>query len=249
MKKIIGSIMLFAVMGLLVTSCGYDNYEKPNAYFKGALLYNNTDTVFVKQSSGNDINQATVYFNLFEPGWQKTNSTPIRVAVDAAGTFSSILFPATYKLVMPAGNGPFIASTDTTIVKLDGSKTINIPVTPYYLVRNFAPTLSTSDSLVTANVKVDQIVTGANAKSIGSVYLYINRTTIVDGGNNLASANISGSAITNPASVILKAKIPNLTKVSGTGISTNQKQFYVRVGVRINGSTEVFSPVKVVTLP
>ncbi|NWJ52498.1 MAG: DUF3823 domain-containing protein [Bacteroidetes bacterium] len=249
MKKIIISIMLFGVMGLLITSCKYDNYDKPNVYLKGALIYNNVDTVFVRQSSGNNIDQAAVYFNLFEPGWQKTYSTPIRVVVDAGGTFSSILFPATYKLVVPAGNGPFIASTDTTVVKLDGSKTINIPVTPYYLVRNFAPTLSASDSTVTANVKVDQIVTGANAKSIGSVYMYINRTAIVDGGNNLASVNISGGSITDPTKVILKAKIPNLAKISGLGIATNQKQFFVRIGVRINGSTEVYSSVKTVSLP
>jgi hypothetical protein len=249
MKKIIISIMLFVVMGLLITACGYDNYDKPNVYLKGALLYNNVDTVFVQQSSGNNIDQASVYFNLFEPGWQKTNSTPIRVVVDAAGTFSSILFPATYKLIVPAGNGPFIASTDTTVIKLDKSKSLNIPVTPYYLVRNFAPALNTSDSTVTANIKVDQIVTGANAKSIGSVYLYINRTTIVDGGNNLASANIGGGSITDPSKVVLKAKIPNLAKIGGIGIPTNQKQFYVRIGVRINGSTEVFSSVKTVKLP
>jgi hypothetical protein len=249
MKKIIESIILFAVMGILITSCGYDNYDKPNVYLKGALLYNNVDTVFVQQSSGNDINQASVYLNLYEPGWQKTYSTPIRVVVDAGGTFSSILFPSTYKLVVPAGNGPFIASTDTTTIKLDGSKTLNIPVTPYYLVRNFAPTLSTSDSTVTANIKVDQIVTGANAKSIGSVYMYINRTTIVDGGNNLASARIDGASITDPTSVVLKAKIPNLAKIGGLGIANNQKQFFVRIGVRINGSTEVFSSVKTVNLP
>jgi len=249
MKKIIISITLFVVMGVLITSCGYDNYDKPNAYLKGALMYNNVDTVFVQQSSGNNIDQASVYFNLYEPGWQKTNSTPIRVVVDAGGTFSSILFPATYKLILPAGNGPYIASTDTTIVKLDKSKTLNIPVTPYYLVRNFAPTLSTSDSTVTANIKVDQIVTGANAKSIGSVYMYINRTAIVDGGNNLASVNISGGSITDPTKVILKAKIPNLAKISGLGIATNQKQFFVRIGVRINGSTEVYSSVKTVSLP
>ena len=150
---------------------------------------------------------------------------------------------------MPEGNGPYIASTDTTIVKLTGNQTLNIPVTPYYLVRNFTPTLSASDSLVTANFKIDQIVTGVSAKSIGSVYLYINRTIIVDGGNNLVTAKIDGVSIVDPTNVILKAKLPNLAKIGGIGISNNQKQFFVRIGVRINGSTEVFSPIKSVKLP
>ena len=248
MKKIIKSCILFVAMGLLFTSCALDNYDKPSVILKGALLYNNADTVFVQQSTGNNVDQASVYFNLYEPGWQKTNSTPIRVIVDAAGTYSSLLFPATYKLVIPT-NGPYLPIADTTVVKLTSDQTLNIAVTPYYLIRNFAPTLSASDSIVTVNFKIDQIVTGVNAKSIGAAYLYINRTAIVDGGNNLVSANIGGGSITNLSNVVLKAKIPNLAKIGGIGIPTNQKQFFVRIGVRINGSTEVFSSVKSVKLP
>ncbi len=252
MKKIIKSILLFLVMGVLITSCKFDNFEAPKVTLKGALLYNNVDTIYVQQSANNNIDEAAVYLNLFEPGtgYSKWKSSPIRIVIGPDGTFSSLLFADTYKLVVPAGNGPYMASTDTSIVELSGNKTLNIPVTPYYLVRNFTPTLSASDSMVTASFKIDKIVTDANAKSIGSVYLYINRTIIVDGGNNLPTpAKIDGSAILDPNNVVLQAKIPNLAKIGGIGISTNQKKFFVRIGVRINGSSEVFSPVKAVTLP
>jgi hypothetical protein len=190
-----------------------------------------------------------VYFLLYEPGWQKTYSTPLRVAVDGSGTFSSLLFPATYKLVMPSNNGPFIPKPDTTIVNVTGNQSLNIPVTPYYLVRNLATTLSTSDSTVTASFKIDKIVTDANAKTIGTAQLYISRTIIVDGSNYIANSSITGVAITDPTNVVLKAKIPDLNKIGGLGISTTQKQFFVRIGVRINGSTEIFSTVKEVKLP
>lgn len=251
MKISIKSILLLLVTGVLVTSCEFDNYDAPNVTFKGALLYNNVDTVYVQQSANNDVNGASVYFNLFEPasGYTKWKSTPIRVVVGSDGTFSSVLFADTYKLVMPAGNGPYMASTDTTVVKLTGNQFLNIPVTPYYLVRNFTPTLSSSDSIVTANFKIDKIITDANAKSIGSVFLYINRTIIVDGGNYISNATIDGGAIADPTNVVLKAKIPDLATIGGIGISTKQKQFFVRIGVRINGSSEVFSPVRVVTFP
>lgn len=251
MKISIKSILLFLVAGLLVTSCEFDNYDAPSVTFKGALLYNNVDTIYVQQSANNDINGASVYFNMYEPGagYSKWKSTPIRVVVGSDGTFSSMLFADNYKLVMPKGNGPYMASTDTTEVKLTGNQTLNIPVTPYYLVRNFTPTLNASDSIVTASFKIDQIINDANAKTIGSVILYINRTIIVDGGNNLSNVSIAGGSITDPANMVLKAKLPNLAKIGGIGISTNQKQFFVRVGVRINGSSEIFSPVKVVTLP
>jgi len=249
MKNKIKSVLLFVVVGLLITACAKDNYKAPSATFKGALLYNGVDTVFVQQSTGHDINAAKVYFYLYEPGWQKTYTTPIRVAVDGGGTFSSMLFPATYKLVMPLNNGPFIPKPDTTVVNVTGNQTLNIPVTPYYLVRNLATSLSTADSVVTANFKIDKIVTDANAKTIGSAQLYISRTVIVDGSNYIVNSNIGGAAIVDPANVVLKAKIPNLNKIGGLGIPTTQKQFFVRVGVRINGSTEVFSTVKAVNLP
>jgi hypothetical protein len=249
MKNKIKSVLLFVVVGLLITSCAKDNYKAPSATFKGALLYNGVDTVFVQQSTGHDINAAKVYFYLYEPGWQKTYTTPIRVAVDAGGTFSSMLFPATYKLVMPLNNGPFIPKPDTTVVNVTGNQTLNIPVTPYYLVRNLATSLSTSDSTVTASFKIDKIVTDANAKTIGTAQLYISRTIIVDGSNYIANSSLTAAAITDLSNVVLKAKIPNLNKIVGLGISTTQKQFFVRVGVRINGSTEVFSTVKAVNLP
>jgi len=219
-------------------------------FFKGALLYNNVDTVFVQQSSGQDVNSATVYFNLYEPGaaYQNWKSTPIRVVVDASGNFSSLLFPDTYKLVMPAGVGPYIASSDTTVVTVNGNKTLNIPVTPYYLVRNFTPVLHAQDSIVTASFKIEQIVTDANAMPVGSVLIYISRTIITDGGNNIAYTAVDGTSIVDPANVVLTAKIPDLAKIGGLGIPTNQKQFFVRVGIRF-GSTEVFSSTKAVTFP
>ena len=249
MKNKIKSVILFVVVGLLITSCAKDNYSAPGATFKGALLYNGVDTVFVQQSTGHDINATNVYFLLFEPGWKQTNSTPIRVAVDASGTFSSSLFLSTYKLVMPLNNGPFIPKPDTTVIKLTGNQTLNIPVTPYYLVRNLTTSLSTTDSTVTANFKIDKIVTDANAKTIATAQLYISRTIIVDGSNSIANSNITAAAITDLSNVVLKAKIPDLNKIGGLGISTKQKQFWVRVGVRINGSTEIFSTVKSVKLP
>jgi hypothetical protein len=249
MKNIIKSVLLLVVVGLLITSCTKDNYKAPSATFKGALLYNGVDTVFVQQSSGHDINGANVYFLLYEPGWKNTYTTPLRVAVDAGGTFSSMLFPATYKLVMPLNNGPFIPKPDTTLVNVTGNQTLNIPVTPYYLIRNLATSLSTSDSTVTANFKIDKIVTDANAKTIATAQLYISRTVIVDGSNYISNSSIGGASIVDPTNVVLKAKIPNLNKLGGLGIPTTQKQFFVRVGVRINGSTEVFSTVKAVNLP
>lgn len=236
---------------MLITSCKFDNYDAPSVTLKGALLYNNVDTVYVQQSAKNEIDEAAVYLNLYEPGtgYSKWKSSPIRIVVGPDGTFSSLLFADTYKLVVPAGNGPYMASADTTIVQLSGNQTLNIPVTPYYLVRNFTPTLSVSDSMVTASFKIDKIITDVNAKTIGTVILYINRTIIVDGGSNLSNASIDGGAIADLNTMVLNAKLPNLAKIGGIGIPTNQKQFFVRIGVRINGSSEIFSPVKVVTLP
>jgi len=230
--------------GVVLTSCEYDNYASPSIQFTGRIVYQG-EPVCVKSSSGHDINNANVYFNLFEPGWQKSNM-PIRVVVNQDGSFSSLLFSANYKMVMPAGVGPYVASSDTTAITIDGKKAMDIDVTPYYMVRN--PSYSMSGGTVTATFKIEKIITDARAQDIQSVYLYINRLLTTDDSNNIAFTELSGNSITDMNNITMQVKMPDLSSL-GLGISTNQTTIFARIGVSINNvNSMLFSPVEEITI-
>jgi hypothetical protein len=212
--------------------------------FTGRIVYQG-EPIGVKSSSGHDSNNTEVYFNLFEPGWQKSNM-PIRVAVNQDGTFSSLLFSATYKLVMPAGVGPYIASSDTTSVQISGGKAMDIEVTPYYMVRN--PAFTMSGGIVTATFGLEKIINDTRAQDIQSVYLYINRLLITDDSNNIAFSELSGSAITDMNNITMQVQMPSLASL-GLGISTDQKTIFARIGVRINNvGSMLYSPVQEIAI-
>jgi hypothetical protein len=238
--------MMLAIISVLFSACTFDNYTPPSIKFSGRIVYQG-NPIGVQNSSGDNIDNATVYFYLYEPGFQKANM-PIKVVVNQDGTFSSELFPDTYKMVLPAGVGPYIASSDTTSISIKGNKSMDIEVTPYYLIQNPSYTMS-SDSIVSTTFKLQQIVTGANAKDVQAVYLYINRLLITDGSDNIAFVQEAGSSITDMNNVSLSVKMPSLASL-GLGISTNQTYIFARIGVQIAGvNGMLFSPVQKITIP
>lgn len=238
--------IILSIISVLLSACSYDNYTPPSTRFTGRIVYQGVP-INVQNSSGDNIDNATVYFYLYEPGFQKANM-PIKVVVNQDGTFSSELFPDTYKLVMPAGVGPYIASSDTTTISIKGSKSMDIEVTPYYMIQNPSFTMS-SDSIVSTTFKLTQVVTGANAHNVQAVYLYINRLLITDGNDNIAFAQMNGSSITDMNNINLSVKMPSLASL-GLGISTNQTYIFARIGVQIAGvNGMLFSPVQKITIP
>lgn len=105
------------------------------------------------------------------------------------------------------------------------------------MIRNAA--FSGGGGTVKATCKVEKIITDANAKAIERVTLYINNTAFVSGANNVASASISGAAITDPNNISLSVAVP-----SGLG----QNFVQARIGVKIAGvEALIFSPIMIVT--
>jgi hypothetical protein len=140
---------------------------------------------------------------------------------------------------------PFMKVTDTTSLVINGDTKLDIPVTPYWLIRNPQYTVA-ADSTVTATFKISKIITDANAKTINRVAIFINRTRIVDDGINFATAY--KTTISDLNNVTLSAKVSK-TYPSGYGVG-NQSYFYVRIGLRVTGiNNYIFSPVQKIDLP
>ncbi|MGV3502743.1 MAG: DUF3823 domain-containing protein [Adhaeribacter sp.] len=232
--KLIWILGLFLSGGLV--SCENDNYEEPQSVLQGRIVY---------QGEPLPVAYNQVNFQLWEPGWQL--KSPINVQVDQDGSFSQLLFNAPYKLIIQSAQGPFRAirnsatNSDTILVDLKGSQTLDIEVMPYYMIRN--PQLSASGRNLTANFKLEKIITDANAKNVERVSLYVNKTMFVDQGNYLPEAfkDLAGADITDMNNVSLNLTVPAITPA--------QNYVFARVGLKIAGVEDMlYSPVQKIQL-
>lgn len=230
-------IQYMFLLALLIgaSACKKDNYDAPSSTLKGRLVYKGEEI-------GLEFNQ--VPFELYQPGFGRTGAMAATFAQD--GTYSSLLFDGNYKLIIPNGQGPFqwkqnaAGGRDTLAVTVSGNQTLDLEATPYFLVRNVVYTATTATS-ISATFRADQIITDASAKSIERINLYINKTQFVSGADNIASSEIAGGAITNPALINLSVTVPSITPT--------QNYVFARIGLKIAGVEDmIFSPLQKIQL-
>lgn len=224
--------LLFFSGLLLLTSCELDNFQEPDAFFTGHIVY---------QGEPIPVARNQVWFELWQPGFGL--SAPIDVAIAQDGSYSSRLFSGSYKLAFLPGEGPFKAPSDTIFLDLNGSESMELEVTPYYMIRS--PQFSHSGGTISANCTVEQIITGADAKDVERVTLIVNRTLFVDansgGEGSLAQANAAD--ISDLSQVNLSVDIPDDEK------KADQDYYFVRIGVKIAGVEDmIYTQVEKISL-
>ena len=227
--KINFNYIIVAAGCLITLSCKKDNYDAPSSMLSGKLVYKG-ETFGVERDQ--------VPFQLYQFGFGKV--APIGQTFAQDGTYSSALFDGEYKLIVPNGQGPFMwkktaaGNPDSVTVTMKGNQTMDLEVTPYYMIRT--PQIAASAGKVTATFKLEKIITDAtNAREIENVAIFINRTQFVSNGNNLGNTSMAGTAITDPNSITLSTTIPSLTPT--------QSYVYARIGVKIvNVEDRIYSP-------
>ncbi|SDD67836.1 DUF3823 domain-containing protein [Pedobacter soli] len=225
-----------AIIAVLFSACKKDNYDAPQADFTGRIVYKGEPI---------GVQYGQVNFELWQSGFG--NYSALNVNVNQEGSFSAKLFDGNYKLVFSVNQGPFLwkknaaGKQDTLAVNISGSKTMDIEVTPYYMIRG--ATLTAASGKVNGFCKLEKIITDANAKNVESVSLYINKTQFVDGGNNFGGAavqTLSGAAIADLNNLNLSVTIPAITPA--------QNYVFARIGVKIAGVDDmIFTPVAKIT--
>lgn len=232
MKNCFKYILILTISASFV-SCKKDNYAGPGSFLTGKLMYNG-DSIQLERNQ--------VPFQLYQYGFGKVG--PINGTFEQNGSYSALLFDGNYKLIIPNGQGPFlwkqnaVGDPDSLSIALNGSQTVNLEVTPYYMIRNTQ--ISGSGGTVTATFKIDKIITDSLAKDIERVSLYINKTQFVSGGENIALKDMAGSDITDPNNVTLSVTVPAL--------ATTQSYVFARVGIKIaNVEDMIFSPLEKVS--
>jgi len=216
-----------------VSACSKkDNYSPPNALLTGAVMYKG-DSIYLEYNR--------VPYQLYQFGFGKVGS--IDGSFTQEGTYAAVLFNGSYKLIIPNGQGPFkwkqLASgaPDSMAITLNGNQTLDLEVTPYYMIRT--PAITGGAGKVSATFKAEKIITDASAKNIERVTLYINKTQFVSGANNIAKIDLAGAGIADPNNIQLSVTVPNIAP---------QTYVYARIGLKIESVEDlIFSPVKQIT--
>lgn len=230
-----------------VVSCKKDNYDAPGSMLSGKIVY---------KGEAIQVEYNQVPYEVYQPGFGKvgpigsasvtgtttSNLAPTYFAPE--GTYSLLLFDGDYKIVVRPGQGPFMwkqtgGKVDTVLVSLRGNQTVDLEVTPYYMVRN--PQFAVSGRVVSGSFKLEKIITDANAKNIEKVSLYTNKTMFVSKTDNVAVFDSTTNALTDLNDIRLKVTVP--------AIIPTQNYVFARIGVKIAGVEDmIFSPVVKVTL-
>ncbi len=222
-------IVLIALSAIAI-SCKKDNYEAPSSTLKGRIVY---------QGEAIGVERDQVPYELYQYGFGKVGALGASFAQD--GSFSALLFDGDYKFIIPNGQGPFMwkqtatGAPDSLPITLKGTQTLDVDVTPFYMIRT--PQITGGGGNVSATFKAEKIITDANAKDIERVSLYINKTQFVSGGDNIAITDLAGSDITDPNNITLTVKVP--------AIVPTQNYVFGRIGLKIAGVEDmIFSPVQ-----
>lgn len=219
-------LTLIAAVVMFAAGCKHDNYEEPNSVLSGRVMYNG-------QPVGVRTNGPQL--ELWQDGFALKTLIPVYMNHD--GTFSASLFNGTYKLVRK-GNSPWLQqSTDTMIVQVNGKTNVELPVTPYFVIKN--DSYSLANNVVTANFTVDKVVASSN--NLQFVKLYLGSNLLTDEVRKEHSVNANVSTLILGANSTLTATIPdNLKKLP---------YIFVRIGVKSAATGEYsYSQVQKVSL-
>lgn len=221
---------LFLGLAALASGCRFDNYAAPATEFRGRIVYKG-EPIGVEYNNVN--------FELWEPGWGKKGA--INVAVNQDGSFSAQLFDGNYKLVIPPYQGAFRSlknaetQSDTILLALRGSRTMDLEVLPYYMIRSLK--FTGGESKAAATFALEKIITDASGKAIERVSLYISKTAFVDTRTSLATQTVDGNEIKDLTAVKLQVAVPALTPT--------QNYVFARIGVKIAGVEDLLlSPIE-----
>src|SRR6476659_6767422 len=169
--KVLFKYLFVVALTATIFSCKKDNYDPPSSTLTGHLLYQG-DTIYVERNA--------VHFQIYQYGFGRVGPISTDETFAQDGSYSALLFPGDYKLIIPTGDGPFMwkqtaaGTPDSLAVTVNAAQTTaDFEVTPYYMIRN-AQISAAGGSNITASCSLEKIVTDANAKDIEYVALYVN---------------------------------------------------------------------------
>jgi hypothetical protein len=229
--------LVFALLGpvAILTGCDVfspDNYDEPTARLTGQVTY-----------QGQPVPVATgeVELDLWQPDYELDEE--IDVTVDQDGTFSAVLFDGSYEINLVNGQGPWVDDPTRIPFEIRGDMTLEIPVTPYYIVEN--ANLVNNNDVIEATFHIGQVDASRPVEYVG---LYVSTTTFVDRTNRIRSVEMDAAAIPDLAGTIsLSIALPDDIRLAPG--SAPREAVFARVGIKTVGVSDmVFSQVQKIGL-
>lgn len=213
MKKILLlTTIISSIFGF--TSCSYDNFDAPSSMLTGKVVYDG-EPVSVRSGSSE--------FALYQDGYALHNSIPVYINQD--GSYSAVLFDGEYKLVR-VGNAPWERpNNDTIIINVKGNTVQDIPVIPYYIIKDYS--FTRNGNKVTAKFKVVKV---SESATLDRVRIYLGETLLVDNNNRSAYESIYEADLDFTQENTAEIEIPESL--------LNEDFIYARLGVKSNQSSE-----------
>lgn len=239
MKKII--FISIALLSILFASCEYDNYDAPSLSLNGNVVYKGKSLQW-------DGSAARTILRVYQQGFGKVDGgTFIQVKDD--GSFNQLLFNDEYWLTPYNNQFPFEFSqfkyksgTGYDSIHIDMKKDLkmDIEVTPYYELSNFAVSLQGNDIMMKFNVSK---VSGTHnpVPAIKNVRAYVSTTTIVNSATTCAVTK----AVNTSADGELEVSIP-ITNYQNGYVNNFRSYAFCRVAIELEDIPNyyLFSEVK-----
>ena len=197
----------FASLIIFLSACEKDNLKEPESILSG-------NVTFRGQPIG--VRSDRVQFEIWQRGFDFFTKIPLNIAQD--GSFKATLHDGDYKLVRLPNAGPWINNTDTINVSLKGSASVDIPVEPYFVIKNASFTRNGTNVSATFTVEKN----GTHTRTLEATKLFLGRYYILDLGNNAANKDATGLVLGQSVTVTLA--IP-------TAIA-NDDFIFARVGIK-----------------
>lgn len=207
-------LLIASLFCLLFASCEYDNYNEPTSILSGRVIYNGTPVGV--RTNGTQL-------ELWQNGFKLFTKIPVFIAHD--GTFSASLFDGQYKLVRMTG-APWLPQTsDTIVVNVKGNTNIEVPVSPYFVIKN--ESFAVNAGSITVKFTVEKPVASA---VLGNVNIYFGNSILTDNIRNEGVVNVNLANVTLGQETTVVATIP--AKVASSDY------MFVRIGAKATVSSE-----------
>lgn len=216
---------LALVLATSLTACEFDNFAPPESVLEGRLVY---------QGQPVSVRENAIQLELWQEGYALRDAIPVYVKQD--GTFAAKLFDGKYKLVPKQNNGPWQSNADTIQVELRNSQTLDVPVSPYFIIEN--ATIERSNATLTATFDVQQVIEGWQVERVA---LYVATTQFVDSKYSTAQVESTdvGAVLSGPTTLALELG----------DLATSEAYVFARVGVKTVGVEEmIYTPVQKIEL-
>ncbi len=239
MKK--NRILSYFLSGFLVCSlfsCAkLDNYDEPAETLKGKVIDKTTKAPIQTEIGDNGIR-----LKLLELSWSD-NPTPYYFTCMQDGTFNNTkIFKGNYNVEPQGAFVPLVRKDASGNTIADGSQTLEIKgtadltfeVEPFLNVEWVGEPVVNPNGSITVQVRVTRGTTNPEfQQDVTEVSLFINSSSYYVGNNNY-DARYATKIEGNEA----QQSLGKVLTITTTGSFSTQRDYYIRVGARINYSVE-----------